>query len=104
MTVVNNTILDNLSFINMTERALLLHSYLYYELDAIKIPDYQFDQLMYRMVELKKWDEFKESEFYEEFKEFEGATGMDLDYDKHFCRKWAHIWGLDKDKMGGKKK
>ena len=79
MTVVNNTILDNLSFINMTERALLLHSYLYYELDAIKISDHQFDHLMYRMVELKKWDEFKESEFYEEFKVFEGATGMDLD-------------------------
>ena len=104
MTVVNNTILDNLSFVNMTERALLLHSYLYYELDQNIIPDSKFDQLMYRMVELKEWKEFKDSEFYEEFKDFEGATGMDLDYDKPFCRKWARIWELDKGKMGGKKK
>lgn len=104
MTVVNHTILDNLSFINMTERALLLHSYLYYELDTNLISDCQFDQLMYRMVELKKWDEFKESEFYEEFKDFEGATGMHLDYTKPFCRKWAHLWGLDTGKTNGKKK
>lgn len=103
MTVVNDTILDNLSFINMTERALLLHSYLYYELDKNIISDHKFDQLMYRMVELKEWEEFKDSEFYAEFKDFKGATGMNLDYDKPFCRKWARILGLDKNKKRGKK-
>lgn len=63
---------------------MLLHSYLYYELDKSIVDDFKFTQWTYEVVDLmKKYpEEFLKSVYYEDFKDYEGATGHGLDYNK----------------------
>lgn len=82
-----------LSFINRRERQILLHSYMYYDLDKPVIEDNVFDKWSYELFELMKTHEaeFKKSAFYSEFKHFDGSTGMDLPYRQPFTMKQADI-------------
>jgi len=69
---------------NQLERQILVHSYLYYGLDKNIIGDSEFDHMMYYMVELmgSNPDDFSKSVYYVQFKNFEGGTGSDLDYNR----------------------
>lgn len=58
--------------INRRERQILVHSYLYYELNENLIQDYQYDNIAKDLASLiKKYpDNFKKSVYYEIFKGF----------------------------------
>ena len=74
--------MDILSRINHRERQILVTSYLYYNLDENIITDEKFDKYAFDLVGMmKKYpEEFKQSEFYLGFTEFDGSSGFDLPY------------------------
>lgn len=76
---INNEIL---AFINRRERQILVHSFIYYELNSNLITDETFDQWSKELVQLMNTHpkEFQMSEHFNEFEDFEGNTGMDLMY------------------------
>lgn len=61
---------------------ILVHSYIYYELDQNIISDAQWSKWANDLVELqKKYPKEAESVMYaDKFKDFDGSTGMDLAY------------------------
>lgn len=62
---------------------ILVHSYLYYELDQNILSDREFDALAYELVELQtKHPEVSEAVWYERdaFRDFDGSTGFHLPY------------------------
>jgi len=73
-------------------RQILVHSLLYYGLDAPIIDDHSFDKWAKELAELQA--EFpKESQaapYYAEFRGFDGSTGADLDYDRPEIRDTAY--------------
>lgn len=71
-----------LELISRRERQLLVHSYLYYEMDINLISDYLFDEWAYGLVEYMKRAPkiFEKSPYYHFFKNFDGSTGHDLPY------------------------
>lgn len=73
---------DVLELINRRQRQILVHSFLYYQLNENIISDYTFDMWAKELAELMKnhHDLAKKSVYYEAFKEFEGSTGFDLPY------------------------
>lgn len=73
---------DVLELITRRQRQLLVHSYLYYELNTNMISDSLYDEWSRELAELVKGNpkEFKKSENYYGFKDFDGSTGMDLPY------------------------
>lgn len=68
---------DKISF---KERQILIHSYIYYNLDQNRISDMEYDKLSYSLVDMMKRypDEFKQSEYYENFKDFDASSGFGL--------------------------
>lgn len=80
-----------LSLINRRQRQILLHSYIYYDLNKNVISDFQFDSWAYDLVRLMRENpnEAKKSEFYTDFKDFDGSTGMDLTYRQPFTIYWG---------------
>lgn len=70
--------------INQRERQILVHSYLYYELDESVVDDFAFTRWTYDLVDLMSSHpkEFEQSVYYKDFKDYEGATGHGLDYKK----------------------
>lgn len=68
--------------INQRERQLYLHSYLYYECNTNIIEDNVFDKYMADLAELIDTypQEFKQSTFYEDFKNWEEGSGAFLNY------------------------
>lgn len=71
-----------IELINRRERQLLVHSFLYYQLNESIISDYTFDQWSKELVELKEKhpEEFKQSVYAKEFEDFDGSSGFDLPY------------------------
>lgn len=70
--------------INWLQRFIILHSYLYYELDDNVISDREYDVKSKKLVELKnKHPElWKNSEYYKQFgDEYDGTTGFTLFHD-----------------------
>ena len=70
---------------------MLVHSYLYYELDTPVITDDKWQQWADELTELQK--DLKEIGFYdEEFADWNGSTGMHLPKDDWIVRraKWLH--------------
>ena len=61
---------------------ILVHSYIYYELNDNIISDNTWNRWAHELVELQKKysEEAKSTQYYEEFKNFDGSTGMDLAY------------------------
>lgn len=71
---------DKLSLINRRQRQILVHSFLYYQLNDNLISDHTFDKWSKELAELMKTEEAKQSVYYKDFKDFTGASGFDLPY------------------------
>lgn len=71
-----------LELITRRERQILVHSYIYYDLNTNLISDSTYDEWSKELAQLIKDnpEEFKKSENYQGFKGFDGSTGMDLPY------------------------
>lgn len=68
-------------YINFLQRGIIVHSYLYYELDSSIIPDREFDKKARELAMFKNAypDLWKTSEYYYIFgDEYTGATGFHL--------------------------
>lgn len=73
----NFTIQDK---IELLERSILVHSYIYYELNENVLADYKYDRNTRQLLSLKREypDIFKKSRYFEYFTDFESGTGFDL--------------------------
>lgn len=62
---------------------MLVHSYIYYELDKNIIDDYTWSKWAVELVQLQKENPIvsKQVEYYEQFKDWDGSTGAFLKYD-----------------------
>ena len=71
-----------LELINRRERQILVHSFLYYQLNENIISDHTFDAWSKELVELKEKypEELVESAYAKEFDDFDGSSGFDLPY------------------------
>jgi len=78
--MVKQTIVERF---NQLELQMLVHSLLYYGMNKNIISDNFFDHIMYEFVDMKNKypEELKQSSHYEDFADFEGATGCNLRYD-----------------------
>lgn len=63
---------------------MLVHSYIYYELDKNIIDDATWDKWAMELVKLQKENSLasKNVEYYEQFKEWDGSSGAFLKFDK----------------------
>lgn len=70
------------SLINRRQRQIMVHSYIYYHADTNLIEDHVYDAWSKELAELivNHPQEFKESAYYQSFKNYDGSTGMDLPY------------------------
>lgn len=61
---------------------MLVHSYIYYQLNDSIISDHDFDRWARELVDLQKKypKEAKKARFHKEFQDFTGSTGFDLPY------------------------
>ena len=61
---------------------ILVHSYIYYELNQNIISDDKWNKWAHELVELQKKypKESKQAKYYDKFTDFDGSTGMDLAY------------------------
>lgn len=68
--------------INRKRRQILVHSFIYYQLNENLISDYTFDAWALELVQLQKdYPEIADKCIYpKEFKEWDGAGGMGLPY------------------------
>ena len=99
------TIVESLSFIFVTmdeevkeliirrRKQILVHSYIYYELNESLIDDYTWSEWAKELYDLQTHypEESKNTFLYEEFKDFDYSTGAGLDYFKP--------WVISKAKM-----
>ncbi|MCV4329250.1 hypothetical protein OH542_21375 [Bacillus velezensis] len=71
-----------IEIISQRRRQILVHSYLYYQLNTNVVSDCQYDKWMKELVELQKKypDESAKSAYADEFKGFDGSTGFDLPF------------------------
>lgn len=73
--------LSTQEYINWLQRFIIVHSYIYYELNNNAISDMMYDKKSKELVELKESypDLWKKSEYYEQFgDDYNGATGYSL--------------------------
>lgn len=79
--------------INQRMRQILVHSYIYYEMDDSIVSDEQWSQwakeLVYLMQEFP--DIAKECDDYNKFDGFEGSTGFDFKYDERDKNRAAQL-------------
>ena len=69
---------------NWLERCIIIHSILYYEMHENIIEDFQFDKAGKQLLKYKKQlgqQEFKQTEYYYVFKDFDASTGFYI-YDR----------------------
>lgn len=73
---------------NRRQNQLLVHSFLYYQMNENIISDPTFDRWSKELADLIKDypEEFKESHNYEGFKTFDGSTGYDLPFHTPFIQ------------------
>jgi NAD-dependent DNA ligase adenylation domain len=71
-----------LEWMNRRERQLLVHSFLYYQLNTNIISDHTFDTWSKELAAaIKEHPEtFKQTAYYKGFLEFDGSSGYDLPY------------------------
>jgi NAD-dependent DNA ligase adenylation domain len=69
-------------WVNRRQRQILVHSFLYYQLDTSIIADHIYDLWCKQLaVFMKENPEIaKQSFYYEAFKEFDGSSGYDLPF------------------------
>lgn len=66
---------------SVLQRQIIVHSILYYEMSETVIEDFQFDSLSKQLVELRKQmseSEYKRTQYYYCFEDFDGSTGFYL--------------------------
>lgn len=83
-----NTNLTTQQYIDYLQRYIILHSYIYYELNSNSISDKKYDEKAKELVKYKNnYPElWKKSMYYKQFgNEYNGATGFTLyhDLDEH---------------------
>lgn len=68
--------------IRQRRRQVLVHSFLYYQLNENVISDHKFDKFCNDLVKLQSDypEESKAVEYYDDFKDFDGSSGYDLPY------------------------
>lgn len=68
--------------INRRRRQILVHSFLYYQLNENIISDHTFDKWSKELADLQKQypEESKAGVYADEFKTFDGSSGYDLPY------------------------
>ncbi|MDF3555545.1 hypothetical protein LAV92_28190 [Bacillus cereus] len=73
---------DLLEWMNRRQRQILVHSFLYYQLNENIISDSDFDKWSKELYEAMKEnpDVAKRSVYYKDFLEFDGSSGYDLPY------------------------
>lgn len=73
---------ERVAWFNRRERQILVHSFLYYQMNTSIIPDYQFDQWSHELAEAMQEypKEFAKSVYCRAFKDFDGSSGFDLPY------------------------
>lgn len=78
MKVSNKTI----EWVNRRQRQILVHSFLYYQLNENIISDYTFDLWSKELAEVMQNEPelVKQSVYYEAFKDFDGSSGYNLPY------------------------
>jgi NAD-dependent DNA ligase len=61
---------------------MLVHSYIYYQLNDSIVSDIDFDRWSKELVELTERypEEARKARYHEEFKNFDGSSGFDLPY------------------------
>lgn len=64
--------------INLLQRWILFHSYLYYEKNTSIVSDYVFDMNAQQLYKMKNNKEYRNSKYYYVFEKFEGNSGFDL--------------------------
>lgn len=71
-----------LEMINRRQRQVLVHSFLYYQLNESIIEDWIFDRWSKDIVELRERypDEFDKSVYADAYAEFDGSSGFDLPF------------------------
>lgn len=71
-----------IELINRRKRQILVHSFLYYQMNTNIISDHTYDAWSKELATLLKDypEESKQTVYYEEFKEFDGSSGYDLPY------------------------
>lgn len=68
--------------IKRRRRQIMVHSLIYYRMSTNLIDDKIFDKWAYELVDLQKNypEESKEVELYDDFKDWDGSTGFNLNY------------------------
>ncbi|MDZ4632260.1 hypothetical protein ORN01_25220 [Bacillus cereus] len=71
-----------LEWMNRRQRQILVHSFLYYQLNENIISDSEFDRWSKELYEAMKENPeiAKQSVYYKDFLEFDGSSGYDLPY------------------------
>jgi hypothetical protein len=71
-----------LEWMNRRERQLLVHSFLYYQLNENIIADHTFDKWSKELAQaiIDHPETFKQSVYAEGFKNFDGSSGYDLPF------------------------
>jgi len=77
--------------IKRRRRQILVHSYIYYQLDKNVIDDAVYSQWSEELFNLQKLypDISENTEFYKEFKDWDYSTGFNLDYHKEWVYRIA---------------
>lgn len=71
-----------IELMNRRQRQILVHSFLYYQLNTNTIADHTFDSWSKELASLMKSNPelAKQTVYYKGFKEFDGSSGYDLPY------------------------
>lgn len=77
--------------INQRRRQLLVHSFLYYQLDTSEIPDHQYDKFCLDLIELQeKYPKIAETcIFPDDFRGFQTGGSYKLPYSHPEVQEWA---------------
>lgn len=92
--------------IQRRRRQLLVHSYMYYELNDSTIDDATWSERALELERLQRDypEESAAAKYYEEFKGFDHSTGADLDYFKDWVMRDAQVLLDARDKQNERTK
>lgn len=106
----SNPYLEKVDKIELIQRWILVHSFLYYELSTSIVSDKNFDKNCKQLIAFKNRfkNSFKRSRYYYVFKNFDGNTGFDLysklnDYHKEIVKRDALFLYYNKEESNGKR-
>lgn len=88
---------------------ILIHSYLYYELNETIVSDDKWNQWAHELVELQKKypNKSKKIRYHKQFRDFDGSTGAFFEYDSKTINRALYLLKMDeppKKKTVGTKK